>query len=175
MRSLVVRKGKQYVNGKKLVDTNLRYKVISTLVYVLQVSVLPLMFWSNSEFLLKFHNSDTLRWAGLILCFIGLAISASALVYLGRNYSPCYDSHEPFNLVTDGPYRWIRHPGWLSKFMVGLGGILASGSWWFVPLLFWLWIEMKRTIKIEEENLAKTFQEYPAYQARTFSMIPYVY
>jgi protein-S-isoprenylcysteine O-methyltransferase Ste14 len=119
MRSLVVRRDKKYMKGKRRVDINLRYKTISAIVYIVQVSLLPLMFWSDSEFLLRFHKSDALKLAGIFLCYIGLVISVSALVYLGRNYSPCYDSHEPFDLVTNGPYRWVRHPGWLSKFMVG--------------------------------------------------------
>ncbi len=175
LRSFVVRRGKKYVKDKKLIDTNIRYKLVSQLVYALQISLIPIMFWSNSEILFKFHNNDSLRLFGLTLCFGGLALSVSALIYLGRNYSPCYHSHEPFQLVTNGPYRWIRHPGWLSKIMVGLGGFLVSGSWWFAPILFWLWIEMKRTIQIEEESLAKTFQHYPEYRARTFFIIPYLY
>ncbi len=175
IRSLVVRRGRQYIKDKKLVDVNTRYRIISMLVYVLQISLSPVMFWSDAKILLKFHNSDAVRSTGLILCFIGLGLSVSALRYLGRNYSPCYHSHEPFNLVTNGPYRWIRHPGWLSKFMVGFGGVLISGSWWFVPLLYWLFIEMKRTIAIEESLLSRTFVEFHAYQQRTFLIIPFIY
>lgn len=174
-RSLIVRKGRHYKKGKKLVDVNFRYKVVSVLVYLLQISLAPVMFWSNSKLLLKFHNRDDLRTIGIIACFAGLALSVSALIYLGRNYSPCYDSHEPFHLVTKGPYKWIRHPGWLAKFLVGFGGILTSGSWWFVPLIIWLYIEMKRTIKIEESLLAMTFPDYPAYQERTRFIIPFVF
>jgi protein-S-isoprenylcysteine O-methyltransferase Ste14 len=174
-RSLVVRKGQRYAQGKKPVDTNLRYKIISNLVFVLQMTLQPFLFWSDSKIFFKFHHSDELRILGLALCFLGLALSVSALRYLGRNYSPCYDSHEPYHLVTDGPYQWIRHPGWLSKWMVGFGGILVSGSWWFVPVLFWIYLEMKRTIQIEEAHLAHAFPEYATYQKRTFFMIPFLY
>ena len=175
IRSLVVRRGRKYVNGKKLVDTNTRYKVVSTVVYFAQITLTIPMFWSDSSYLLKFHDNYSIRSSGLGLCFMGLLLSVSALVSLGRNYSPCYDNHEPFQLITTGPYKFIRHPGWLSKFLVGIGGILVSGSWWFVPLIIWLYIEMMRTIQIEESHLSRTFPEYDLYRKRTFCLIPYVF
>lgn len=174
-RSLVVRREKRYAIGKKSVDKNNRYKIVSNVAYVAQISLTIPMFWSNSSYLLKFHNNDDLRIAGLLICFVGLIISVLALVYLGRNYSPCFDSHVPFHLITSGPYRFIRHPGWLSKILVGVGGILVSGSWWFAPLLGWLCIEMKRTIQVEEQNLMNVFPEYEAYKKRTYRLIPFLY
>lgn len=98
-----------------------------------------------------------------------------SIKYLGRNYSPCFDAHIPFELVFKGPYQFIRHPGWLSKILVCVGTILVAGSIWFVPFLFWIIFEMKRTITIEENILARTFPSYQDYRARTYRVIPFLY
>lgn len=174
-RSLVVRHGKRYVVGKKFLDQNTRYRVLSTSVFAAQVTWTIPMLWLDHSILLKFHNSNTLRFAGLAFCFAGLLLSVSALIHLGRNYSPCYDSHEPHHLVTTGPYRFIRHPGWLSKWLVGFGGFVVAGSWWFAPMFAWLWIEMVRTIRIEESNLSSIFPEYGQYKETTSRLIPFIY
>ncbi|MGE0632384.1 MAG: isoprenylcysteine carboxylmethyltransferase family protein [Pseudobdellovibrionaceae bacterium] len=126
------------------------------------------MFWIFSPYLLQFHTDDRFRILGFIFCYFGLFLSVISLVYLGRNYSPCFDSHIPFKLITNGPYKYIRHPGWLSKFIVGIGGILVSGSWWFIPVLLWLYIEMRRTISIEEAYLLDNFSDYKSYRDKTF-------
>jgi len=105
-----MRRERRYAIGKKSVDTNARYKILSSLVYFAQITLTIPMFWIDSPYLLKFHDDDMIRFAGLAICYVGLALSVSALVYLGRNYSPCYDSHEPFQLITNGPYKFIRHP-----------------------------------------------------------------
>ena len=174
-RSLVVRRGRNYSNGKKRADRNARYHFVSNFVFVLQITLTFPLIWFRSPWLLQFHDDDSLRFAGLAFCFAGLALSIWSLVKLGRNYSPCYDSHEPFELIVKGPYRFIRHPGWLSKWMVGMGGVLVSGSWWFVPILLWLFVETRRTIRVEEDLLMRHFPNYRGYAEKTARMIPGIY
>ncbi|MGE0527956.1 MAG: isoprenylcysteine carboxylmethyltransferase family protein [Bdellovibrionales bacterium] len=171
-RSVVARKQRRYAKGKALVDTNRRYKVVSHLVYGCQTVVVIPLFWSSSPLWLKVHESDLLRGVGFAMIYGGLFLSIYALVHLKENYSPCYDSHLPHRLVTSGPYRFVRHPGWTSKVLVGLGSLFMTGSVWFVPLLAWLIIEMRRTIQIEERALLSALSGYREYKAETSALIP---
>ena len=174
VRYALLRKGRKYAKARNPADRNLRYKYISYLVYLAQIFLIIPMFWLNSAALLKFHSSDLTRFIGLVLCFLGLALSTYALKHLGRNYSPCFDAHVPFQLVSTGPYRFIRHPGWLAKIFTGVGGVLVSGSWWFMPVLLWLLIEMRRTIRAEEKYLLMAFPEFADYRRRTRYLIPFI-
>lgn len=175
VRSLVVRHNKKYSAGKKLIASNTRYKVLSLFVYAGQVVLVPVVLWSKSPYTLSFHENVSLRFVGLVICFLGLGLSVWSLVALGKNYSPCYDSHQALSLVQSGPYRFLRHPGWLSKILVACGGILFSGSLWFVPILFWICFEMKKTIRLEEEYLQQAFADYAGYAEKTSRLIPNIY
>lgn len=67
----------------------------------------------------------------------GLAISSIPAIYwlfstIGTNISPSHTTREDHELITFGPYRYIRHPLYtfgLSAF-IGIG--LMVGSWWLI-------------------------------------------
>jgi protein-S-isoprenylcysteine O-methyltransferase Ste14 len=83
---------------------------------------------------------------------------------------------EDHELITTGPYRWIRHPIYASMF----GMLLATGlakSWW--PLLvagvvlFIIGTEIR--VRAEEGLLAARFgQKHATYRATTRAYIPFV-
>lgn len=175
LKSLILRHKKKYAIQKTLKNTNFRFKYISYFVFAMQISLLIAMFWSDHTALLKFHNQDSIRLTGIGLCYAGLIIYLYAQSHLGKNYSPCFDSHVPFEIVSSGPYRYLRHPGWLSKFLVGVGGILAAGSLWFLPILFWILFEMQKTIEVEESYLLEAFPNYRDYVQRTYRVLPFIY
>jgi protein-S-isoprenylcysteine O-methyltransferase Ste14 len=123
---------------------------------------------------LKIIDGPAWRAGRLALVYAGLTIYLFAQKHLGRNYSPCFDSHLPFEIVTTGPYGIVRHPGWLAKGLVGLGTTVATGSLWFAALFVWLLIEMRKTIATEEAILAAAFPSYAEYRAHTWMLVPFV-
>jgi protein-S-isoprenylcysteine O-methyltransferase Ste14 len=114
-----------------------------------------------------------LRWLGA-----GGALSASLLSIwvfrsIGLNISPSHATRADHQLVTHGPYRWVRHPLY-SVGMLFYGSLtLLTGLWWLavgmlVPLAVLLW----RTPR-EEARLIDTFgEEYRAYMRRTGRFLP---
>ncbi len=172
LRSLVVRGHRRYAVGKLLASQNKRYKYVSHILYICQILVVPAMFWSRWDGFLKLHENEGLRIFGFVLIYLGLGLSIWSTVYLGKNYSPCYDSHIPNELIQTGPYRYLRHPGWLSKILVVIGTLALTGSLWFVPALIWIWIEMKQTIVMEEASLIRSFPQYVTYKKQTPALIP---
>jgi protein-S-isoprenylcysteine O-methyltransferase Ste14 len=79
-------------------------------------------------------------------------------------------------VVTDGPYRVVRHPMYTGAILFFLGTPLLLGSWLglaFVPVLVAL-LAMRAVM--EERLLSAALDGYPAYAARVrFRLIPFVW
>lgn len=111
--------------------------------YLTQIALSIASFWSDSPWLLRFHDSDSLRTLGFLALIAGAALYVWALRHLGDHYSPCYDTHLPTTLVSTGPYRWVRHPMYLAKLLIGAAVVVTSGSMWFIPMTIYFF---KRTV-----------------------------
>lgn len=170
-----LRRSRQYAANRTRADTNSRYKVVSYFLYISQNIICIASFWSNSEVLLKVHDSDSMRFAGVILISLATVLYFKSLHYLGRNYSPCFDSHVPFELIYSGPYRFIRHPMYLAKLIVVVCNFIISGSLWFLPMFLYVLVETIRTVLNEEKYLTTSMLGYMDYQKRTTRMIPFVF
>jgi protein-S-isoprenylcysteine O-methyltransferase Ste14 len=66
---------------------------------------------------------------GLIVVTLGLALMAWSHVALGENYETALGRGEGQRLITNGPYRWVRHPMYLSFLIVHVGIFLLTASW----------------------------------------------
>lgn len=63
---------------------------------------------------------------GFFMIAVGLFLSATALLPIIR--VPGQIRSLPEKLVVEGPYRWVRHPIYLSHFLLIGGGALACGA-----------------------------------------------
>ena len=173
-RHVEVRHSRRYAANRAPADTNRRYRVVSYFLYVFQNLLCIFSFWSNSPLLLKIHDSDAIRIMGLILIGCATIMYFISLKYLGRNYSPCFDSHVPLELISSGPYKLTRHPMYLGKLLVAIGNFVISGSLWFALMLIYLALETVRTIRKEEHYLTTAVREYAEYKKRTPMIIPFL-
>lgn len=85
-----------------------------------------------------------------------------------------FDPEGPRGLVTDGPYRRVRHPFYTSYLMFWTGWALATASIWaIVPVIAFVVIYVVAARR-EEELFAATpmAPEYAAYRARTGFLLP---
>ncbi len=110
---------------------------------------------------------------GDILVLCGLAVALWSRKTLGGNWSGSVVFKENHELVTSGPYRYVRHPIYSGMLLMLIGTVLASAS---AMLLFvWavsfvtLWLKSRE----EEKLMARHFpSQYPAYLSRTKALIP---
>ena len=73
---------------------------------------------------------------GLILCAIGMVILVLGRRYLGRNWSQTVAVKKDHELVTTGPYRYIRHPMYAGGLLASIGSaIVAGGAWIFLLVI----------------------------------------
>ena len=82
---------------------------------------------------------------------------------------------EGHELVTSGPYAWVRHPIYAGFLIAMLGSVFADGvGWLVVGVLFGA--RFLYSAKAEEKIMLKQFpNEYPAYLKRTRGLIPWVW
>lgn len=116
---------------------------------------------------------DPTRWSGAVLAAAALPLAHWTLSSLGKNVTPTVATRERHELVTSGPYRWVRHPLYsVGTLFVGSFGLLAAN--WFVLLstLSTLVMLLIRLPKEEEKLIERFGDEYRAYMKRTGRMLP---
>ena len=70
-----------------------------------------------------------------MLFVAGLALAVWARIYLGRNWGmPMSERAEP-ELVTSGPYRFVRHPIYSGILLAVLGSALCTTLFWLAALV----------------------------------------
>lgn len=94
-------------------------------------------------------------------------------VAIGTNISPSHTLREGHQLITSGPYHWIRHPLYTFGFTFFLALSLLTALWWlliglFVPMMILMW----RTPQEERNLIAEFGDDYVAYMERTGRYFP---
>jgi protein-S-isoprenylcysteine O-methyltransferase Ste14 len=104
----------------------------------------------------------------------GIALAIWARVHLGRNWGmPMTEKAQP-ELVTSGPYRFVRHPIYSGLLLALLGTALAINLFGLIVVAV-LGAFFYYSASVEERNLTTTFPTaYPAYRAATKMLIPFV-
>jgi protein-S-isoprenylcysteine O-methyltransferase Ste14 len=78
-------------------------------------------------------------------------------------------------LVTDGPYRWIRHPIYSAVALFAFAGALAGPSVPSIALAATVLLGAVIRIVAEERLLRSRYPAYAEYAARTKRMLPFVF
>jgi protein-S-isoprenylcysteine O-methyltransferase Ste14 len=128
--------------------------------------ILILAFNANSSHL----NILSLFLIGLACVFGGLAIVAMKLDNL--NITPnLKDKHR---LVTQGVYRFVRHPMYSSVLFLCTGLMLSHLNWLAQGVWVILLIDLVLKSKAEEVLLNERFKDYSKYQKQTGRFLPFL-
>jgi protein-S-isoprenylcysteine O-methyltransferase Ste14 len=120
-------------------------------------------------------QSPPVRALGLVLLAAGLGLAVWARVYLGRNWGMPMTEKERPELVTSGPYRFVRHPIYSGLLLAMLGSALAATLFWLV-ILVGLGGYFIYSARVEERLMTSAFPEaYSAYRASSKMLIPFVF
>jgi len=118
-----------------------------------------------------------LEIVGLALYLIGFLLMTLALIRLGRNYQLGGSTPRANDaMITDGPYRLMRHPMYTAALSIALGLACLIQSWACV-VIFCLYLGLiVMLIPVEEAALEKVYgSQYDTYQHKTRRLIPLVY
>lgn len=123
----------------------------------------------------RLFTGSAAGWAGACLAVLGVGFAVWARIYLGRDWSSHPDIKEDHELVTGGPYAYVRHPIYTGIILALVGTALAITAFWAAILIIVIGLFLWR-IPIEERYMMRLFPDrYPAYRARTKRLIPFVW
>jgi protein-S-isoprenylcysteine O-methyltransferase Ste14 len=119
-------------------------------------------------------SNPLLQGIGLALFVLGLALAVWARVFLGRNWGmPMTQKADP-ELVTNGPYRTIRHPIYTGILLAMVGTAIAVSLYWLVAVVV-LGAYFVYSAVVEERYMAERFPDsYPGYKRSTKMLIPLI-
>lgn len=155
------------------VDGNAMMTIIKLCGLILWLS--PIVFlvnpaWTNWA---KIGLPEWTRWLGAgigILCVLGIYWLFSSI---GRGITPTSATRKEHKLVTNGIYRWVRHPLYTigSSMFISFG--MMADNWFIAALGVLTFILMAIRTPKEEANLIEKFgDEYREYMKRTGAFIP---
>ncbi len=163
-------RGAQRASSKNERNARLGFRMLAIVYLVLILYSLTSWFdFAHLEF------SDGLRWGGgLFFLMIYFILFVSCHVILGKHWSPLVEIHQDHVLMTTGPYRFVRHPMYLSFFLSSVGIFVLTANWLLFALytLSVLFMYVARVGSEEEIMVEKFGDEYRDYMRRTGRLLP---
>ena len=122
------------------------------------------------------HN-EALFAVGISLGVLGIALRVWAVRTLGRFFQLVLVVQPDHHVVSNGPYRVIRHPSYAGPLLAFVGIGLALNHWVSLALCFALpAAALVHRIVIEEKMLVSGLgAEYEEYRRRTKRLVPFVW
>ena len=115
-------------------------------------------------------------WIGVILAALGVLLRLWAVLTLRERYTRTLLIQDTHTIERGGPYRWVRHPGYLGSLLCFNGVALASGNG--VVLL----LSMATTfaayayrVHVEDAMLVARFgASYEGYRQQVGGLLPFI-
>jgi len=115
----------------------------------------------------------SVRWLG-----VGVGVTAGSLLIwtmhtLGKNLTDTVVTRKEHELVTGGPYRFVRHPFYCAFILAVLANAIVPANWFILLTGVSAWLVIVFRTNKEEENLIARFgDEYRRYMERTGRFLP---
>ncbi len=139
--------------------------------------LIPLVAGLDARFGWSATFSTPIRIMSLVIILAGYALSSYALIenrfFSGMVRIQADRNHQ---VVSAGPYRWMRHPGYAGALWSYLATPLFLDSWWaFLPVLLLAIVLVIRT-NLEDRTLQDELEGYREYTRRVrYRLLPGVW
>lgn len=118
-----------------------------------------------------------MQTVGMALILVAAMLRIWVRLHIRGLYTGHVQVRADHRLVQNGPYRFIRHPGYLGYVLIGLGVVISYASWiGLAALLFMLLPGLAYRMRVEERLLTEQFgEEYINYTKKTRKLIPWIW
>ncbi len=127
----------------------------------------PWMAWSSVPL------PASLRWSGVGVYAIGVALLTWTLRRLGTNLTDTVVTRRAHTLVTQGPYRWVRHPFYDAMALLIVAIALIAANWFVLVTGVVVFFLLAVRAQTEEAHLIARFGDgYRIYSESTGRFVP---
>jgi protein-S-isoprenylcysteine O-methyltransferase Ste14 len=114
-----------------------------------------------------------LRWSGVVSGVLCSLLMYWTLSSLGKNLTDTVVTRAQATLVTCGPYRWVRHPFYVTAALLMASVTILTANWLIgATSLVVLALLAMRTPREEAMLIVRFGQQYRDYMARTGRFVP---
>lgn len=158
---------------KIIIKNDRRERIYIALVYLGQI---PFVLYPLTPWIDPYHipMPDWVRWLGGLISLAGIAGFYWSHDALGKNWAIALEIKKEHALVTDGPYRFVRHPMYAAIYVIAIGLSLLSANW-LMAVVFLLPFTLMYLVRVpsEEEMMLEHFgTAYRDYMKKTGRLIP---
>ena len=140
---------------------------------VLLAGVLAYLIRPSSMSWLRLPLADWVRWLGVPIGIAAVGLLFWTLRSLGRNLTDTVVTRREASLVTHGPYRWVRHPFYVSMLLGVIAISLVAANWFLAITGVGVFALLAVRASTEERNLVARFgADYEAYARQTGRFVP---
>jgi protein-S-isoprenylcysteine O-methyltransferase Ste14 len=165
--------GREGGEAKKRVE---RQKWAILMLQVLSLSIVLVGPFCDRRGIAVVGGCDIARYVGLGTYLVGFTVMVWAEAYLGRLFSLEVSIQHGHKLVTDGIYRYLRHPRYLGVTLFSVGLSLVFRSWISLVLAVVTLAVLIWRMRDEETLMHQEFgADWEAYAKKTWRLIPFIY
>jgi protein-S-isoprenylcysteine O-methyltransferase Ste14 len=140
------------------------------------VGILPIAAWIVAALHVRFNWSPAMPLALHIAGMIGFVLAWVLVIwatYSNRFFTTTVRIQKDHAVQTGGPYRYVRHPGYVAAILYNLATPFLLGSWWaLIPMIFVPPLMVLRTA-LEDKLLQEQLAGYKEYAARVrYRLLP---
>lgn len=142
--------------------------------FALATLLMPLYFLTPWLDFARLPLPVWLRWLGGVITCAGIGLFGWSHRALGMNWTAILALSKEHELVTNGPYRAIRHPMYSAFFLIGIGFLLLSANS-FIGVTYLgtlLWMVLARMSPEEKMMLDRFGDSYRRYMQKTGRLFP---
>lgn len=117
----------------------------------------------------------SVRWLGAVAALFGCGLIGWTLASLGTNLTDTVAARSTATLVTDGPYRWVRHPYYTAAAMlIGAVALLTANGLIALCGVVLVGLLALRTPREEAALIDRFGEAYREYAVRTGRFVPLI-
>jgi protein-S-isoprenylcysteine O-methyltransferase Ste14 len=128
-------------------------------------------------FYIESSLGKAMQYLGIAIYTIGIVLRYSGAIYLGEYFTRDVQVSKDLELVSDGPYRILRHPLYLGLFLLSVGVPMFFRN--PVALIFTVGCVgtlINQRMILEEESMEATIGErYREWKRSRYRFIPFIY
>ncbi|MCC5889836.1 MAG: isoprenylcysteine carboxylmethyltransferase family protein [Alkalibacterium sp.] len=136
------------------------------------ILVNALMAWQN----VLLVDSSVLQAVALVIYASGLVVRFWALIMLGNNFSRNVEVSKEQELISHGPYKYVRHPSYTGLFLLATAVPLFVGNVLvFILAVALMYVVLNRRMKEEESFMEEVMGErYVRWKNERYKLLPFI-